>query len=278
MFNDLDRVFFHLLTEPQQIEVSEATEFTPAVEGAQASSVAIAAITISPFESLPEPWEIAAQTPPLLAQRRSRRQQVHRALLLRDGDNYKGQFAHRVGGARSGISRETPFNKLVRYYIQGGMHAKAQRQILEALQNLYEIMLARPDHELIMRLGGYSPAVGHLIYTTAMHNPNNLLAWVAKEHSQSYAFRSFCTPKQIRKRTRIRQSVHCVHVPRTARLSQSLRMLHFFTEEQKYQKLEERIFFALIDVIFKYKKGVLYQRKLLAYRSAFSRARQGKTA
>lgn len=57
-----------------------------------------------------------------------------------------------------------------------GLHTKAQGRVLEALSNLYEIMLARPDHELIMRLGGYSPAVGHLIYATFMHNPNNLLS------------------------------------------------------------------------------------------------------
>lgn len=52
---------------------------------------------------------------------------------------------------------------------------RAHGQVLEALSNLYEIMLAKPDHELIMRLGGYSPAVGHLIYAAFMHNPNNLL-------------------------------------------------------------------------------------------------------
>ena len=68
--------------------------------------------------------------------------------------------------------------------------------------------------------------------------------------------------------------MRCVHVPREARLSQALRTLHFFTEDQKYAHFEERIFFALVDAIFKYKKGAMYVRKLHAYRTAFNKAKQ----
>ena len=159
-----------------------------------------------------------------------------------------------------------------------GLHAKAQGQALEALANLYEIMLNRPDHDLIMRLGGYSPAVGHLIYAAFMHNPNNLLGWLAKQHAQSYAYKCFYTPKAIRKRTKVRQTVRCIHVPKEARLSQALRNLHFFTEDQKYNVLAERIFSALVESIFKYKKGALYLRKLHAYRTAFNQAKQRQTS
>ena len=158
--------------------------------------------------------------------------------------------------------------------MKDGLQTKAQGRALEALSNLYEIMLAKPDHERIMQLGGYSPAVGHLIYAAFMHNPNNLLSWVAKQHSQTYAYKCFYTTKGIRKRTKVRQNVRCVHIPREARLSQALRMLHFFTEDQKYDHFEERIFFALVDTIFKYKAGTLYVRKLHAYRTAVNKAKQ----
>lgn len=72
--------------------------------------------------------------------------------------------------------------------------------------------------------------------------------------------------------------MRCVHVPREARLSQALRSLHFFTEDQKYNVLPERIFSALVETIFKYKKGTLYLRKLHAYRTAFNQAKQRQTS
>lgn len=96
-------------------------------------------------------------------------------MVIRENHAFKGEYARRVGASRATLTKEAPFNKLVRYYMKEGLHAKAQGQVLEALANLYEIMLNRPDHDLIMRLGGYSPAVGHLIYAAFMHNPNNLL-------------------------------------------------------------------------------------------------------
>lgn len=117
-----------------------------------------------------------AQTPPLPARRRSLWQQTQHAFAIRDGRNFKGQYAHRVSGSKASIAREATINKLTRYYMKDGMQTKAHGKVLEALSNLYEIMLARPDHELIMRLGGYSPAVGHLIYAAFMHNPNTLLS------------------------------------------------------------------------------------------------------
>ena len=223
-------------------------------------------------DSCPRP--ITGQTPPAPARRRSLWQQTQQAMVIRESQTFKGEYARRVGASRANLAKESPFNKLVRYYMKEGMHAKAQGQVLEALANLYEIMLSRPDHELIMRLGGYSPAVGHLIYAVFMHNPNNLLSWIAKQHSQTYAYRCFYTPKAIRKRTKVRQTVRCVHVPKEARLSQALRNLHFFTEDQKYNAIAERIFSALVETIFKYKKGTLYIRKLHAYRTAFNQAKQ----
>lgn len=115
------------------------------------------------------------QTPPPLALLRAQKQQMKRALAIREGNNFKGQYAHKTSLARASIAKEGPLNKLARYYMQGGNQAKAQGQVLEALANLYDIMLRRPNHELILKLGGYSPVVGHLIYATLMHNPNTLL-------------------------------------------------------------------------------------------------------
>lgn len=221
---------------------------------------------------------LRAQTPPPLARDSSLRAHIRCADRIRFGIDYKGQYARKTSAARVSISREAPLNKLIRYYTKEGMHAKAQTQVLGAMGELYEIALAKPDHELIMRLGGYSPAVGHLIHATLLHNPNLLLGWVAKQHSQTYAYRCFYTTKHVRKRTKVRQKVRCVHVPREARLSQSLRALHFFTEEQKYDQVGQRMFFALVDMIFRYKKGTLYRRKLRAYRSALSKARQRQSA
>lgn len=117
----------------------------------------------------------SGQTPPPIALLRAQKQQMKRALGIREGNNFKGQYAHKTSLARVSIAKEGPLNKLARYYMQGGHHAKAQGQVLEALANLYDIMLRRPNHELILRLGGYSPVVGHLIYATLMHNPNTLL-------------------------------------------------------------------------------------------------------
>lgn len=214
------------------------------------------------------------QTPPPVALLRTQKQQMRRGLAIREGNNFKGQYAHKTSLARVSIAKEGSLNKLARYYMQGGHQAKAQGQVLEALANLYDIMLSRPNHELILRLGGYSPVVGHLIYATLMHNPNTLLNWAGRQYAQTYAFKCFNTTKQIRKRTRVKRGLQCVHVPQAARQSQSLRMLHFFTEDQKYHKVEERMFSAMLDMIFKYKKGVLYGFKLKAYRSAFQRARQ----
>lgn len=214
------------------------------------------------------------QTPPPVALLRAQKQQMRRALAIREGNNFKGQYAHKTSLARVSIAKEGPLNKLARYYMQGGHQAKAQGQVLEVLANLYDIMLSRPNHELILRLGGYSPVVGHLIYATLMHNPNTLLGWAGRQYAQTYAFKCFNTTKQVRKRTRVKRGLQCVHVPQAARQSQSLRMLHFFTEDQKYHKVEERMFAAMLDMIFKYKKGILYSFKLKAYRSAFQRARQ----
>lgn len=216
----------------------------------------------------------SGQTPPPIALLRAQKQQMRRALAIREGNNFKGQYAHKTSLARASIAKEGPLNKLARYYMQGGHQAKAQGQVLEALANLYDIMLSRPNHELILRLGGYSPVVGHLIYATLMHNPNTLLGWAGRQYAQTYAFKCFNTTKQVRKRTRIKRGLQCVHVPQAARQSQSLRMLHFFTEDQKYHRVEERMFAAMLDMIFKYKKGTLYSFKLKAYRSAFQRARQ----
>lgn len=129
------------------------------------------------FFDLPQgPRLRVAQTPPAPARQRSLWQQTQQAMAIREGHTFKGEYARRVGAARANLAKEGAFNKLVRYYMKEGMHSKAQGQALEALANLYEIMLARPDHELIMRLGGYSPAVGHLIYAAFMHNPNNLMS------------------------------------------------------------------------------------------------------
>lgn len=224
------------------------------------------------------PRQFIAQTTPPVARRSSRLARARQADLIRFGIDYKGQYARRTSSARVSITREGPLNKLIRYYTKEGLHTKAQGQVLSALSELYQVMLERPDHELIMRLGGYSPAVGHLIHATFMHNPNTLLAWIAKQHSQTYAYKCFYTTKHVRKRTKVRQNIHCVHVPREARLNQSLRALHFFTEEQKYDLVSQRMFFAVIDTIFSYKKGVLYQRKLRAYRTAFNKARQRQSS
>ena len=119
---------------------------------------------------------VTAQTPPALARQRSLWQQTQQALVIRESHTFKGEYARRVGAAKATLTKEAALNKLVRYYMKEGMHTKAQGQVLEALANLYEIMLGKPDHDLIMRLGGYSPAVGHLIYAASMHNPNNLLS------------------------------------------------------------------------------------------------------
>lgn len=123
-----------------------------------------------------QPRVLRAQTPPAPARRRSLWQQTQQAVVIRESHTFKGEYARRVGGARANLAKEGAFNKLTRYYMKEGMHTKAQGHALEALANLYEIMLGNPDHDLIMRLGGYSPAVGHLIYAAFMHNPNNLLS------------------------------------------------------------------------------------------------------
>lgn len=115
------------------------------------------------------------QTPPPLARRSSQTAQTRLALTIRSSTDFKGQYARKISPARVSITREGALNKLIRYYTKEGMHAKAQGQVLGALSELYKIALAKPDHGLIMRLGGYSPAVGHLIHATLMHNPNVLL-------------------------------------------------------------------------------------------------------
>lgn len=38
------------------------------------------------------------------------------------------------------------------------------------------------------------------------------------------------------------------------------------------------MFFALVDMVFRYKKGTIYKRKLDAYRTAFSKARQRQSS
>lgn len=87
------------------------------------------------------------------------------------------------------------------------------------------------------------------------------------------------TPKQYKKRRKTNFSVQLITVHPQARVNIALRSFHFFTEEQQRLQFDQRIFFSLVDGLFKYKSGAFQQRRTRLYKLALLKARnQGEGA
>ena len=169
--------------------------------------------------------------------------------------------------------KDMPLNKLVRYFMRQGRHQTTYKYCLKAFSELYGILLRDSSLATFDRLGGYSPVAGEFLQSQRFYNPNALIYWLAWKSRQTFALKCFATPKQQKKRRKTDFSVSLITVHPQARVNIALRSFHFFTEEQQRMQFDQRIFFSLLDGLFKYKNGLFQKRRARLYKLALVKAR-----
>ncbi len=167
-----------------------------------------------------------------------------------------------------------PLSKLVRYYMRQGRYLTSYAACLKALQELFFILSQNPTLHTFERLGGYSPLAGEFLQSRRFYNPQLLIEWLAVKGRQTFMLKCFLAPKVLKKRRKTaRSSVRLVIVHPNARLNMALRSFHFLTEEQPRFQFKQRIFYSLLDGLFKYKQGVFQKRRSHLYKLALMKAR-----
>jgi hypothetical protein len=84
--------------------------------------------------------------------------------------NFKGCFTQKNTRALTPF-RDTPLNKLVRYYMKQGRHLTSYKACLKAFRELYFILSQNLSLQTFDQLGGYSPLAGEFLQTNRFFNP-----------------------------------------------------------------------------------------------------------
>lgn len=196
--------------------------------------------------------------------------------LLKSTKRYFSQFFFKSGNNMISTLKEQASSKFVRYYFTKGLYIKAYKYFLLAIKQIYTLILYNQANKIQTKFGGYSPILNYLMCTTFMFNTTTLLMWAAKSLSQVFIFKCFYANKFFKRKYKKKFTLKIVYLNKQYRLCNSLKRLAFFIETRKYHNLNARIFFALGDIFFSYKKGELYKKKIYIYKKAFSLLKKGK--
>ena len=195
--------------------------------------------------------------------------------LIKNIKKYFSQYFFKYGSNSLITLKEQATNKFIRHYFTKGLYIKAYKYFLLAIKQIYKLIVYNQSDKIQSKFGGYSPMLNYLMYTTFMFNSNCLLMWVAKSLSQVFIFKCVSTNKFFKRKFKKKFSLKIIYLSKHYRLSNSLRRLAFFTETRKYYDLSARIFFALGDVLFTYKRGELYKKKIHIYKKSFNIVKKG---
>jgi hypothetical protein len=196
--------------------------------------------------------------------------------LVKNTKRYFSQFFFKYGNNTLTTLKEQASSKFVRHYFTKGLYIKAYKHFLLAVQQIYKLVIYNQTSKIQSKFGGYSPVLNYLMCTTFMFNTTSLLVWAAKSLSQVFIFKCFYANKFYKRKYKKKFNLKIVYLNKQYRLSNSLRRLSFFIETRKYSNLNARIFFALGDILFSYKKGELYKKKLYIYKKAFTLFKKNK--
>jgi hypothetical protein len=168
------------------------------------------------------------------------------------------------------LIKENATYKFVRCLFTKGDFLKIYKTLLSGISQIYKLVVYDQSFRIQERFNGYSPMLSYLTCASNMFNTSTLLMWIAQTLSQVFILKCFSANKFFKKKYKTKYSIKIVHINKKFRLSNALKRFSLFVETQKYHKLQARLFFAIGDVCFFYRKGEMYKRKLLTYRKAFS--------
>lgn len=190
--------------------------------------------------------------------------------LARQNKHMLNQATFKKGIKHFNLIKEHAAHKFVRCLFTKGDFLKIYKIFLLSISQIYKLVVYDQSFKIQERFNGYSPMLSYLTCASSMFNVSTIFTWIAHTISQVFILKCFRISKFLKKKQKINYSIKVVHVNKKVRLSNALKRFSLFIETQKYHTLQARLFFAISDVCFLYKKGEIYKRKILTYKKAFS--------
>ncbi len=177
-------------------------------------------------------------------------------------------IAGTVNKQRSYLQNST-LNKLYRTFIVSGKKIKAYSTIMSSFFKVYSVINLEIYKEVSKSYLYFKEFLFNKELNKEFNSVSSIVNWLFFWYQPIFCVKCSLVPKKYRKKLKKKYVYSVNYIDPTRRKNISLRwMLHFMDNFSSY-KLNNRLFLLFSDLIFNFKKSVMYERKVIMYRKMF---------